>query len=254
MDYIRGIFSLLWKLYIGLIFVITAIIYYPIIVPFLFNENTKRIAFRLFVIWSWTVRLCCFYFVNRLSKNELPEGPYIIVANHASYLDIFLIYSIVPREPFIFLGKIEILSYPLIKTYFIRFNIPVDRRNVIKSAKSLIVAGKKVKEGWSLMIFPEGGIPDENNPKMTPFKEGAFQLAKNLNVPIVPVTFMNNYRLLSDPSDVFGPASPGIIKVHIHPYFSVEEIGSMTQKELTLACFDRINAPILKEFPEFKEC
>lgn len=254
MDYIRGIFSLLWKLYIGLIFVITAIIYYPIIVPFLFNENTKRIAFRLFVIWSWTVRLCCFYFVNRLSKNELPEGPYIIVANHASYLDIFLIYSIVPREPFIFLGKIEILSYPLIKTYFKRFNIPVDRRNVIKSAKSLIVAGKKVKEGWSLMIFPEGGIPDENNPKMTPFKEGAFQLAKNLNVPIVPVTFMNNYRLLSDPSDVFGPASPGIIKVHIHPYFSVEEIGSMTQKELTLACFDRINAPILKEFPEFKEC
>lgn len=254
MDYIRGIFSLLWKLYIGLIFVVTAIIFYPIIVPFLFNENAKRIAFRLFVVWSWTVRICCFYFVNRLSKNELPKGPYIIVANHASYLDIFLIYSIVPREPFIFLGKIEILSYPLIKTYFKRFNIPVDRGSSVKSAKSLIVSGKKVKDGWSLMIFPEGGIPDENNPKMTPFKEGAFQLAKNLNVPIVPITFMNNYRLLSDPSDVFGPASPGIIKVHIHPYFSVEEIENMTQKELTSACFDRINAPILKEFPEFKEC
>jgi len=254
MDYIRGIFSLLWKLYIGLIFVVTAIIFYPIIVPFLFNENAKRKAFRLFVVWSWTVRICCFYFVNRLSKNELPKGPYIIVANHASYLDIFLIYSIVPREPFIFLGKIEILSYPLIKTYFKRFNIPVDRGSLVKSAKSLIVSGKKVKDGWSLMIFPEGGIPDENNPKMTPFKEGAFQLAKNLNVPIVPITFMNNYRLLSDPSDVFGPASPGIIKVHIHPYFSVEEIEKMTQKELTSACFDRINAPILKEFPEFKEC
>lgn len=254
MDNIRGIFSLLWKLYIGLIFVITAIVYYPIIVPFLFSEKTKRIAFRFFVAWSWTVRVCGFYFIKRLSKNDLPKGPYVIVANHASYLDIFLIYSIVPREPFIFLGKIEILSYPLIKTYFKRFNIPVDRRSLIKSAKSLIVAGKKVKEGWSLMIFPEGGIPDENNPKMTPFKEGAFQLAKSLNVPIVPITFMNNYRLLSDPSDVFGPARPGIIKVHIHPYFSVEEIANMTQKELTSACFDRINAPILKEFPEFKEC
>ncbi len=253
MKYIRGILSLLWKLYIGLIFVVTAIIFYPIIVPFLFSENSKRIAFRLFVAWSWTVRVCCFYFVRHLSKNDLPQGPYIIVANHASYLDIFLIYSIVPKEAFIFLGKIEILSYPLIKTYFKRFNIPVDRGSLIKSARSLIVAGNKVKEGWSLMIFPEGGIPDENNPKMVPFKEGAFQLAKSLKVPIVPITFMNNYRLLSDPSDILGPASPGTIKVHIHPYFSKEEVENMTQKELSLACFNRINAPILKEFPQFKE-
>jgi len=253
MDYIRGIFSLLWKLHVGLVFVVTAIIYYPIIVPFLFSENSKKKVFQLFVAWSWTVRILCLYFVKRLSNNTPPKGPYIIVANHASYLDIFLMYSILSKEPFIFLGKIEILSYPLIKTYFKRFNIPVDRRSSIKSAKALIVAGKKVKKGWSLMIFPEGGIPDENNPKMIQFKEGAFQLAKNLNVPIVPITFMNNYKLLSDPSNVFGPARPGISKVHIHSCVSIEEISNMTQKELSKVCFDRINEPLLKEFPQFKE-
>lgn len=253
MDYIRGTFSLLWKLHIGLIFVVTAIIYYPIIVPFLLRDKSKRFAFRLFVMWSWTVRILCFYHVRRLTDHQLPEGPYIIVANHASYLDIFLMYSMLSKEPFIFLGKVEILSYPLIKTYFKRFNIPVDRRSPIKSAKSLIVAGKKVKEGWSLMIFPEGGIPDEDNPKMIPFKEGAFQLAKSVGAPIVPITFMNNYRLLSDPSNVFGPARPGISKVHIHPCFSAKQVADMTQKELCVACFDRINAPLLKEFPQFKE-
>lgn len=253
MEYIRGIFSLLWKLHIGLIFVITSIVYYPIIVPFLRNERTKRKAFPLFVAWSWTVRILCLYFVKRLSNHPLPKGPFIIVANHASYLDIFLIYSILPKEPFIFLGKVEILSYPLIKTYFKRFNIPVDRKSQIKSAKSLILAGKKVKEGWSLMIFPEGGIPDENNPKMIPFKEGAFQLAKSLNVPIIPITFLNNYKLLSDPSNVFGPARPGISYVHIHPHFTTDEIAEMSQSELAEACFNRINMPILVEHPEFSE-
>lgn len=237
----------------GLIFVVTAIFYYPIIVPFLFNESSKKTAFKLFVAWSWTVRIFCFYHVKRLSNHPLPKGPYIIVANHASYLDIFLVYSILSKNAFIFLGKTEILSYPLIKTYFKRFNIPVDRRSAVKSAKSLIIAGKKVKQGWSLMIFPEGGIPDDNSPKMIPFKEGAFQLAKSLNVPIVPMTFMNNYKLLSDPSAVFGPARPGISKVHIHPYFSVEKLKTMSQKEISEACFNRINAPILEEFPQFKE-
>jgi len=253
MEYIRGMFSLLWKLYVGLIFVLTAIIFYPIIVPFLFRESSKKKAFRIFVAWSWTVRIFCFYHVKLVTNHPLPKGPYIIVGNHASYLDIFLIYSIINKSPFIFLGKTEILSYPLIKTYFKRLNIPVDRSSSIKSARSLVAAAKCLKNGWSLMIFPEGGIPDENNPKMVPFKEGAFQLAKNSKVPIVPVTFINNYRLLSDPSNIFGPAHPGISKIHVHPYFSVEEIQEMSQKEISDACFDIINAPILEEFPHFKE-
>lgn len=253
MEYIRGTFSLLWKLYVGLIFAITAIIYYPIIVPFLFVESSKRTAFRIFVAWSWTVRIFCFYHVKRITNHPIPKGPYIIVGNHASYLDIFLIYSIINKSPFIFLGKTEILGYPLIKTYFKRLNIPVDRSSTSKSARSLVAAAKCLKNGWSLMIFPEGEIPDDSNPKMVPFKAGAFQLAKSLNVPIVPVTFMNNYRLLSDPSNIFGSAHPGISRVHIHPYFTVEEIQAMSQKEISDACFRRINAPILVEFPHFKE-
>ena len=253
MEYIRGIFSLLWKLHVGLIFVLTTIVFYPIIVPFLAHRKTKKFAFKLFVVWSWAVRIGCFYFVKKVENNPLPIGPFIIVANHASYLYIFLVYSIMSKTPFIFLGKIEILKYPLIKTYFKVLNIPVDRKNPIKAARALVTAAKCVKDNWSLMIFPEGGIPDENNPKMIPFKVGAFQLAKSLKVPIVPITFVNNYRLLSDPDNFMGPARPGISRVHIHPYFSIDEVKEMSQAELSEACFNRINTPILKEFPHFKE-
>ena len=95
------------------------------------------------------------------------------------------------------------------------------------------------------MIFPEGGIPNRDHPKMAPFKDGAFRLAKSLKLPIVPVTFTNNYRLFSDPTHLLGPASPGISKVHIHPYLSKEEVKENTHGELNKRCFDIINKPLL---------
>ena len=245
--------SLLWKLYFGILFLISLLFFYPIIFPFLFSERGKKISFKLFVVWSWAVRCFGFYFVKREVNNHLPEGPYIIVANHSSYLDIFLMPSILSSQPFLFLGKSEILKYPLIKTYFKRLNIPVYRGSSIKSARSLIRAAKEVRRGWSLVIFPEGGIPETEHPKLSPFKDGAFQLAKNVNVPIVPITFMNNYKLFSDPEHLFGPAGPGICKVHIHPTITVEEILTLSQEELNKKCFDTINAPILDRFPKYAD-
>jgi 1-acyl-sn-glycerol-3-phosphate acyltransferase len=218
---------------------------YPVIAALLIDNEGKKRAFRVFVFWSWAFRVLCLYGVKRKKNSPLPEGPYLIVANHSSYLDIFLMYSFMPKEQFLFLGKSEILSYPIIKTYFKRMNIPVYRDNRVKSARSLIQASKEVKKGWSIMIFPEGGIPDDDNPTMIEFKQGAFQLAKNLKVPIVPITFTNNYKLFSDPTDILGPARPGISHVHIHEFISKEEIESMSQQELSQKCFDVINAPIL---------
>jgi 1-acyl-sn-glycerol-3-phosphate acyltransferase len=253
MKWIRGIFSLIWKCYVGVIFALTAVLYYPFITPLLFSEKTKKRAFRVFVVWSWTVRILCLYFVQKRGTRERPKAPFIIIANHTSYLDIFLMYSMFPNEPFIFLGKTEILKYPLIKTYFKRFNIPVDRSNSVKSARALVKASRLLKEGWSLVIFPEGGIPDDDCPKMVPFKEGSFQLAKNMKTPILPITFLNNYRLFSDPTNILGPAHPGVSQVVIHPYVSVGTIEKMSQTELSDHCFEIINAPILEKFPHFKE-
>ena len=60
------------------------------------------------------------------------------MANHTSYLDIFLMYSILPKYPFVFLGKSEILSYPLIGTFFKDLNVPVDRKDK-KNQENLIL-------------------------------------------------------------------------------------------------------------------
>jgi 1-acyl-sn-glycerol-3-phosphate acyltransferase len=93
------------------------------------------------------------------------------------------------------------------------------------------------------VIFPEGGIPDNDRPQMIPFKEGAFKLAKSTGIPIVPLTFLDNYHLFSDP-DQLDYAHPGISRIVVHPYISVNDVKQLTEKELEARCFDTIAAPL----------
>lgn len=251
MKKVLGVLSLIWKVYIGILFTIMAIFFFPFIYPLLFSDRNKKRAFYVFVVWSWTFRILCFYHTRKIRRAKLPEGPYIILANHISYLDIFLMYSILPQNRFLFLGKGELLRYPIIKAYFKHLNIPVHRGDRVKAARSLIHASREVKKGWSIVIFPEGGIPTKN-PKMMPFKSGAFQLAKSLNLPIVPITFTNNHLLFSDPSFILGPARPGVSRVYMHDFISAEDVARMDQKELMAHCHKLLNGPLLEEYPELR--
>lgn len=253
MKVLTGVLGIIWKVYIAVVFAVTALLLYPIIRPQLGSEKGRKRAFKLFVFWSWTFRILCLYGVKRVKNQPLPKAPYVILANHASYLDIFLMYSVLPGNPFLFLGKSELLKYPIIKAYFKYMNIPVFRGNRVKAARSLIRASKEVKKGWSIMIFPEGGIPDGQAPKMIRFKDGAFRLAKSLELPIVPITFTNNHILFSDPTEILGPARPGISHIHIHEAISPEQIAQMEMSELRKHCFDIINGPILEEHPHLKQ-
>lgn len=250
MKVVRGILGLLWKLYILVVFSVTAVLFYPFIVLLLLQEKTKNKAMRLFVYWSWIVCFFCLYFIKRIENHPLPDGPFIIVANHASYLDIFLMPSLFPNTPFIFLGKSEILRYPLIKTYFKRLHIPVFRDNKLKAARSVIQAIEQGRKGRSLVIFPEGGIPDEPHPFLGAFKPGAFQIAKGLGFPIVPLTFVNNFKLFSDPEHVLGPAGPGVSKVHIHPFIPKEEVEVLSLQELSERSRATIHAALKQHYPE----
>jgi len=247
-----GFFGLLWKLYILVVFTITALLFYPVIVPFLNSDKNRRKAFKLFVVWSWVVRILCIYFVRFAEKSKLPEGHFVIIANHASYLDIFLMPSLFPNTPFLFLGKSEILSYPLIKTYFKKLNIPVYRDNKLKAARALFQAVEAGRNGWSLVIFPEGGIPDNEQPFLDDFKLGAFQIARSVKAPIVPVTFVNNFKLFSDPEHILGEAHPGVSKVHVHPFISAEDVCHGTLEELSAKCHEVIKKTLQQHYPDFK--
>ena len=85
---------------------------------------------------------------------------------------------------------------------------------------------------------------------MVAFKGGAFKLAKQLNAPIFPITFLNNYKLFSDPMEWLGPARPGLATVHLHALVSKAEIETMSADELKDHCFRIISKPLEEAHPE----
>jgi 1-acyl-sn-glycerol-3-phosphate acyltransferase len=250
MQKIIGVFGLIWKLYIALVFFIFALLFYPLFWVLQLKFKWRKYGFQIFILWSWLLRIFCLYPVRIKLHSPLPEAPFIIVSNHTSYLDIFLLPSILPQHPFAFLGKAEILKYPIVRTYFKALNIPVYRKNKAKAGQALGQAKKAMEDGWSIVIFPEGTIPEEQIPQMIPFKNGAFRLAKNLNVPVLPLTFTQNFHLFSDPTQILGPAHPGVVEVHIHPYISVEEVAASSIEEISAKCFHLIEAPLRSAHPE----
>jgi 1-acyl-sn-glycerol-3-phosphate acyltransferase len=250
MQQITGVFGLIWKLYIAIVFFFFAILFYPLFWCLQLKASWRKSGFQIFSVWSWLLRIFCFYPVRIKLNAPLPTAPFIIVSNHSSYLDIFLLPSILPKHPFAFLGKAEILKYPIVRTYFKALNIPVYRKDKTKAGQALMQAKKAMEDGWSIVIFPEATIPETNIPQMLPFKNGAFRLAKNLNVPILPLTFTQNFHLFSDPTQWLGPAHPGVVEVYINPYISVEEIAASSIEQLSEQCFEIIEAPLKAAHPQ----
>ena len=140
---------------------------------------------------------------------------YIICPNHKSDLDIILMYLIFPLD-FAFLGKSELLKWPVIRFFFKRgVDIPVYRDSVSKAARCLVQAKVEIENSISIVIFPEGGW-DLSETKLRRFKNGAFQLAIDTGVPLLPVTFKNNYELFTDYTDLSGNSKPGTARIVVH--------------------------------------
>lgn len=122
---------------------------------------------------------------------------YILCANHFSFLDV----AIMPFAPipFKYVGKISISKVPFFGYMFKRFHITVDRaksRSRYETYKKSISA---LVDGFSLAIFPEGGIRSTDPPKMASFKEGPFRMSVETGVPLVPVSFADSWHIF--PSD-----------------------------------------------------
>jgi 1-acyl-sn-glycerol-3-phosphate acyltransferase len=186
-----------------------------------------------------------------IEKNDFPPPPYIVVANHTSYLDIVHMYTLIP-DFYLFLGKSEILRWPIIKIFFKGMNIPVKRGSIRASREAQEMADAKLKEGKSLSIFPEGGIYG-GAPALNPLKNGAFKLAIKNQVPIVPISFVNNWRLMGDFNFFFDSSHPGLSKIIIHESISTKGMNEKDLITLRNKCKEIIEAPLKSRYPKYFE-
>lgn len=166
----------------------------------------------VYKVWSWSICLAIGVIPKILQKEKLPQkGPYVMIANHTSQLDIVVPYTLM-QSYFAFLAKEELKKAPLFKTNFRGMNITVNRRDMISGAGALKECGEKLNNGANLLIFPEG-TRSKTAPKMQPFKSGPFKLAIQHQVPIVPLLFLDNYKRLEGGNTWKGKAGPGLSRV-----------------------------------------
>lgn len=241
-----GILSIGYKLYFGLVFFSLLFLLYPIFFVLLLNPKWKRAVIPFKMFWTYALTTLCLLFhkTERKPKEKL-EGPYIIIANHSSYLDIPFMYQTARKTPFLFLGKSELLKWPGMGLLFKKYNIPVYRKNRKQAVASINKAKEEIKSGWSIAIFPEGTIP-YSAPKMIRFKNGAFKLAIETGTPILPITYLDSWKIFTDPEDTFGYAHPGIVRSVIHDPIETKDLTEEDLVSLRERCFEVINAPLLE--------
>ncbi|MDC1221380.1 1-acyl-sn-glycerol-3-phosphate acyltransferase [Salibacteraceae bacterium] len=236
-------FRVLWKVWFLLHFVGTMIILYPLFYFLLSSKKRFKFTFNLMRVWSLQLLSICGVIMKVDQRSELPAGPFIICPNHGSYLDIITMYRVFKRY-FIFMGKAEILEWPLFGIFFSKgMNISVNRQSNRGSHEALKKAESELRNGHNIVIFPEGTIPP-TAPKMRSFKNGAFKLSLEQNIPIVPVTFVNNWRRLQAGAALRVLGGPGYSNVIIHPSVYPKDYENTDVVKMKKDIFEIIEKPL----------
>lgn len=179
-------------------FVLLFLFLFPFFFLFLQKEKWKPRAHYLNRLWAKLYFPLCLLPVKVVYEQALDKKkPYVFCANHTSYLDIALMGLVLPNF-FAFIGKNSLRKIPLFGYMFTHLHIQVDRSSALKSHQAYRKALEELAKGRSLMVFPEGGILTKQPPEMAPFKDGPFRMAIEQQVPVVPITFPYNWKVLPD--------------------------------------------------------
>lgn len=150
-----------------------------------------------------------------------PDQTYVFIANHRSYLDTATLFAYTGRRLGL-LGKKELLKVPILGYGMGYVNImAIDRSNRERALETVEAATDRIRSGRSFGVFAEGtrAKPGE----FLPFKKGAFYMAAQAGVPIVPIAIKNTDHLMGKGT---GEARPGVIQMVMLPPVSTEGISS----------------------------
>lgn len=232
MNSINALFSLLWRGW----FLITFAVPYLLSLPFtiFLTLNVKFYP----VLYFYLHYLSKFMFFAsgirpKIVKNTKlnPNKQYIFCSNHSSILDVPFMF-LLSKKPISFIGKESLSKIPIFGFYYKTFNVLVNRKSIKDSYLAFQKAGKKIKEGQNMVIFPEGGII-KSDKKLSRFKNGLFRLAIEQNITIIPITFADNKWIFPEQ---YSKGKPGKARVTIHKEVnpSGKEIEQLKQEVFTI--------------------
>lgn len=154
-----------------------------------------------------------------------PARTYVFISNHRSYLDTATLFHYLGRRIGV-IAKKELLKVPILGYGMGFVNVmAIDRTNRERAVQTMQAATKRIQSGVSFGVFAEGtrALPGQ----MLPFKKGAFYMARDAGVAVVPVAIKNTDRLMGKGT---GAAWPGMIEMVILP--TLETKGVSTDQEV----------------------
>lgn len=231
---------LLYRIWFYILVSLPIFIFFPLLLLTTLTERTYGQFFWLVRnIWANTIIYGMFCFPKIYYEQKLEKGQsYMLVANHTSMLDIMMMLK-TSRNPFVFVGKKELVTIPVFGFFYKRVCILVDREDSRSRTAVYRRAQKRLNQGLSICIFPEGGVPEEHI-ILDEFKDGAFKMAIAHNIPVVPITFYDNKKRFPF---TFFSGGPGITRVKVHPFYKTDELKEAQKSELR----EQVRTDILKE-------
>ena len=181
----------------------------------------------------WGKLWCWLFFVKVKVNKEAeisPSTSYVFVANHQGAYDIFSIFGFLNHN-FRWMMKKSITKIPLIgMACKYSEQIFVDRSSAMAMARSIIEAKKRLRNGMSIVVFPEGTRTLDG--KMSAFKKGAFKLAMDFKLPIVPLTIDGSFNILPRTSIVNIKYGKIILTIHkpIYPSKGAEDMDRVMKE------------------------
>lgn len=245
MRIVKYFFLTLYRIWFYILVALPIIVLFPILLLSISKDSWYPFFFKLARFWARFI-LIGMGFNVKIEKEQVPDKnkSYMFIANHTSMADIMLMLVSV-KNPFVFVGKKELTKIPLFGFFYKRTCILVDRSSE-KSRKAVFLrAQRRLESGLSICIFPEGGVPEEHI-ELDSFKDGAFRLAINHQIPIVPITFGDNKARFSY---TFYSGGPGRMRVKIHKFLSTEGLVIEDTRKLN----KEARTIIFKQLQEFNK-
>jgi 1-acyl-sn-glycerol-3-phosphate acyltransferase len=227
--------KLLLKLYtvwVLIVFSVFLIIFLPgLTIPFMLGRKFSWIGYSFLWIWSWIFSKLTFIRYEFHGREQLEKGKsYIYVSNHTSFLDLPGLRLLIPGE-FRPIAKKELLKIPLFGLVVRGATVVVDRSNAQSRKKSIEKIREILSHGISTLIFAEG-TQNRTKELLQPFKDGAFRIAVDTQLPIVPMAVVGAGKLMPPGK---ASVSPGKIKIIVGKEIDVtgmtsEDIPSLKQR------------------------
>lgn len=168
--------------------------------------------------------------VEVIGNENLPEGNCLFVSNHQGNIDFFAILGYI-NKAMGFIAKKEIIKIPILRYWMKQIHcVFMNRQNIRESVKAIEEGIDNLKNGYSMVIFPEG--TRSKGIKMGEFKKGSLKLGTRVDIPIVPITVDGSYKIFEDNNGK--KILPGKIKLIIDKPIYAKDFSSEEQKNISV--------------------